>query len=202
MNKEEIAKPSSFLILLGVLKGYLKSPLLFLITSKMTFKKFRKNIQLDLPNDFIETSGFMAWLYIRLKNKIGQEKAFEILRAGILTSGLAIQQANYRNVEVPRNFKNLKKYQQKTNKEGSTKLNTMEIVEESDTKYEFRVTRCLFYELFTHLEVPELTSIMCSIDNAIFNTYLPEKLIFHRNGLNKTLLDGNEYCEFVIENKE
>ena len=202
MNKKEIAKPSSFLILLGVLKGYLKSPLLFLITSKMTFKKFRKNILLDLPNDFIETSGFIAWIYIRLKNKIGQEKAFEILRAGILTSGFAIQQANFRNVEVQRNFENLKKYQQKANKEGSTKLNTMEVIEDSDTKYEFRVTRCLFYELFTHLEVPELTSIMCSIDNAIFNTYSPEKLIFHRDGLNKTLLEGNKYCEFVIENKE
>ncbi len=37
--------------------------------------------------------------------------------------------------------------------------------------------------------------IMCSIDNAIYNTYLPEKLIFQRNGLNNTIPDGNEYCE-------
>ena len=142
----------------------------------MTFKKLRKNILLDLPNNLIETSGFIAWIYIRLKNKIGQEKAFEILRAGILTSGFAIQQANFRNVEVQRNFENLKKYQQKANKEGSTKLNTMEVIEDSDTKYEFRVTRCLFYELFIHLEVPELTSIMCSIDNAIFNIHIYQKV--------------------------
>ncbi len=141
-------------------------------------------------------------MYIRLKEKIGQEKAFEIIRASVLTSGLAIQQANFRNVEAERRFDNLKKYQQRANKEGSTKLNTMEIVEESEQRYEFRVTRCLFYELFTYLKVPELTSIMCSIDNVIFNSYLPEKLIFHRNGINKTMMQGNEYCEFVIENKE
>lgn len=202
INNEEIAKPFSFLILLGVLKGYLKNPLWFLIKSKITFRKFKKTIQLDLPTDFIDTSGFLAWMYINLRNIIGQEKAFEILRAGVLTSGLAIQQANFRNVESQRTFDNLKKFQQEANKQGSTKLNTMEIIKESDNKYEFRVTRCLFYELFTYLKVPELTSIMCSIDNAIFNTYLPEKLVFHRNGINKTLLQGNDYCEFVIENIE
>jgi len=202
INQDKIAKPSSFLILLGVLKGYLKNPLLFLITSKITFKKFRKKIQLDLPNDFIESSGFVAWLYIRLKDKIGQEKAFEILRTGILTSGLAVQQANFKNVEEQRTFENLNKFQQQLNKDGITRLNTMEIIEESKSKYEFRITRCLFYELFTYLKVPELTTVMCSIDNAIFNTYLPEKLIFHRNGINNTIAMGNKYCEFVIENKE
>lgn len=135
-----------------------------------------------------------------MQTKMGKEKAFEMLRAAILTSGLAQQQASFRNVEYPRTFENLVKYQQLTNKEGTTKLNTMEIIEDSDRKYEIRVTRCMFLELFTHLEVPELTSIFCAVDNAIFNTYLSEELIFHRNGLNKTMALGHEHCEFVIEN--
>lgn len=115
-NKDKKAKASSFLILLGVLKGYIKSPLLFLIKSKITFKKFKKGIEIELPIEFIDSSGFIAWLYLRLKDKIGKEKAFEIIRAGILTSGLAIQQESFRNVEVPRTFENLIKYQQNTNK--------------------------------------------------------------------------------------
>ena len=94
------------------------------------------------------------------------------------------------------------KYQQKANNEGSTKLNALKIIEQSESRYEFRVTRCVFYELFNYLKIPELTAIICSIDNAIFNTYLPEKLIFHRNGLNNTIPQENKYCEFVIENKE
>jgi L-2-amino-thiazoline-4-carboxylic acid hydrolase len=201
-NESEKVQVSSFLILLGVLRGYINSPLWFLIRSKIAFKKFKKGIELDLPGDFIDSSGFIAWLYLRLIDKTGQEKAFEIIRAGILTSGLAIQQESFRNVEVPRTFENLIKYQQKTNKDGITRLNTMEIIEESDNKYEFRITRCMFYEIFTYLKVPELTQIICSIDNAIFNTYLPEKLTFHRNGINKTLAQGNDICEFVIENNE
>ena len=200
-NTNNIAKPAVSLILLGMLKGYINNPILFLIKSKMLFKKFKNNIKLDLPKDFIETTGFVAWLYIRLREKIGQEKAFEIMRVTILTSGLAVQQANFRNVEDNRSFENLIKYQQRANKEGSTKLNTIKIIEQSENKYEFHVTRCVFLELFTYLKVPELTSVMCSIDNAIFNTYLPEELIFHRNGLNKTMLQEHKYCEFVIEKK-
>lgn len=35
-------------------------------------------------------------------------------------------------------------------------------------------------EAFTELGVPELTTVMCEMDNAIFNTYLPEEVSFHR----------------------
>jgi len=199
-DTENIAKPVTSLILLGVLKGYINNPIVFIVKSKVLFKKYRKNIDIDLPKDFIDSTSFIAWIYIRLKEKIGQEKAFEIIRVSILTTGIAIQQANFRNVEVVRSFENLIKYQQKANVEGSTKLNTMKIIEQTEKKYEFRITRCVFLDLFTYLKVPELTSIMCSIDNAIFNSYLPEKIIFHRNGMNRTMLQGNAYCEFVIEN--
>ena len=199
---DNIAKPATSLILIGVLKGYIKNPIVFLIKTKLTFKKYKKSIQLDLPSDFINSTGLIAWIYIRLTERIGKEKAFEVIRACVLTSGLAVQQANFRNVETKRTFENLKKFQQRANNEGSTKLNTVEVIEASENKYEFRVTRCLFHELFTYLKVPELTSIMCSIDNAIFNTYLPEKLVFHRNGINKTLSSGHKYCEFVVEKNE
>jgi hypothetical protein len=141
-------------------------------------------------------------MYIRLSKKTGKNRAFEIIRATVLTSGLAIQQANFRNVEKPRTFANLIKFQQQNNLKGTTKLNTMEVVVQSEKKYQFRITRCLFYELFNYLEVSELTSIMCSIDNAIFNSYLPEKITFHRNGLEKTFVTSHEYCEFIIDNNE
>jgi predicted ArsR family transcriptional regulator len=77
----------------------------------------------------------------------------------------------------------------------------MEIVNENQSEYHFRVTRCVFYELFNFLKVSELTSIMCSVDNAIFNTYLPDVLFFHRNGFGNTIYSGKEYCEFIIEQK-
>jgi len=199
---DTVARPATAPLVIGVFKGYITHPVWFVLTSKISFKRFKKKITLDLPEEFIDSAGFIAHVYTRLKGRIGREKAFELIRVAVLVSGLAVQQASFRNVEDKRCFENLKKYQQRTNTEGITRLNTMQIIEESESRYEYRVTRCLFYELFSYLEVPELTSIMCSIDNAIFNSYLPEKVIFHRNGLNRTIPAGNGYCEFVIENRE
>jgi hypothetical protein len=199
---DRVAKPAVPLILIGVLKGYIRNPIGFVIRAKLTFKTFKRTISLELPEDFIDSTGFIAHLYIRLKRRVGQEKAFEIIRAAVLVSGLAIQQAHFRTVEERRSFENLIENQQRANREGSTRLNTMNIIERSESRYEFHVTRCLFHELFLHLNVPELTQVICSIDNAIFNTYLPEKLTFHRNGLTNTIALGADHCEFVIENRD
>ena len=201
-NIDSIAKPATFLIMLGVLKGYINNALFFLIKTKLTFNKFKKSFRIELPKDFVNEYAFIAWLYISLSTKTGKEKAFEIIRTCIISTGIAIQQANFRNVEAKRTFENLILFQKKAKNTGSTKLNTMEIITETKNKYEFRITKCTFYDLFSYLEVPELTTIFCSIDNAIFCSYLPEKIIFHRNGIRKTIAEGNKYCEFVLENKE
>ncbi len=201
-NRDIGAKPLTWFILLGVLQGYISSPLFFLVLAKLGFKKYLHSFTLDLPQDFINEYAFVAWLYIKLAEKTGKKTAFEILRALILTTGIAVQQANFRNVEAERSFENLVFFQKRTQESASTKLNKMEIISETENRYEFRVTKCAFYELFSFLGVPELTTIFCSIDNAIFCSYLPEKIIFHRNGIGNTIADGNEYCEFVIEQKE
>jgi hypothetical protein len=88
-GSHKVAQPSTFMVTRGVLKGYIKRPMLMLIAAKMTFWKYRKTIRLDLPDDFIDSYAFLAWLYLCLQKKMEKEKAFELLRAGILTSGLA-----------------------------------------------------------------------------------------------------------------
>lgn len=201
-NIDRIAKPSSGMIIIGILKGYIKHPVMFFIKTILSFKKFKKTIELDLPKDFINSSGLIAWLYIRLKKEIDSEKAYEIIRATILCSGLAVQQANFRNVEAKRTFENLVIYQKRVKNEGTTKLNKMEIIEQTEDRYVYKVTKCMFYEFFKYLGVPELTRIMCSIDNAIFNSYLPEKVTFHRNGINNRMVDGASECMFVMEKHE
>ena len=202
INESRIAKVSTPLILIGVLKGYIKNPLVFILKEKMKFKKYKKKfIDIDLPDDLIETTGFIAWLYKSLKNEIDDKKAYEIIRIALLTSGLAVQQANFRNVEDERTFPNLIKNQKKANSEGSTKYNTMEIIEESTVKYHFHVKRCVFYEIFQYFDVPELIKIMCAVDNAIFNTYLADKVFFNRGGSRQTIPEGSDFCNFIITKK-
>ena len=200
-DSDIIAAPALPLILFGVLKGYLHHPLRFLCASLLTFPRFRKTVRLDLPKEFLDSNALIAWLYIRLRKRTEPRRAFEIIRAAVLTSGLALQQAGFRNVEAERTMENLILFQQRTNREGSTRLNTMLVEEEGPERYKFRVSRCVFFELFTRLGVPELTTIFCSIDNAIFNSYLPDQLFFHRENAKNTRPQGARECVFVIERR-
>ena len=200
-DTEEPARPFVLPMAYGILKGYINRPLLFLLGTLLTLPSFKRKIPKDLPEDFVKTVALQAWLYIRLKDRVGREKAYEIMRAVILPIALAVQQGNFRCVEAGRTFENLINYQQRTNREGPTRWNRMEIDEQSEKRYAFRVKNCLFYDFFSGIGAPELTKFMCATDNAVFGTYLPEEITFHRNGLSHTIADGAPECRFVIEYK-
>lgn len=201
-DTEKPARPFVLPMAYGILKGYIKNPLLFLLGTVLTLPSFKKRISKDLPQDFVKTVALQSWMYIRLKERLGNEKAYEIMRAVILPIALGVQQGNFRSVEAGRTFENLIKYQQRTNREGPTRWNRMEIEEQSGKRYAFCVKNCMFHEFFSSIGAPELTKVMCATDNVIFNSYLPEEVVFHRNGLNNRIADGASECRFVLEHKE
>ena len=191
--------PNRPLMALGILQGYLRHPVWFLLTTVLTLPRFKRQLPPDLPHDFLQITALQTWMYLRLKEQVGQEKAYEIVRACILPIGLALQQGSFRAVEEPRTFENLVAYQQLTNREGPTRWNKIKVLEQSAYRYEFRVSRCMFHDLYTQIGTPELTRLMCEVDNAIYNTYLPEQVTFHRNGAGNRLADGAAECHFVLE---
>ena len=77
----------------------------------------------------------------------------------------------------------------------------MEVIEQNNKIYEFHVHNCMFKDEFSKLGMPELTTVMCTIDNVIFNAYLPDKVHFHRKGIDNKIIDGMQYCTFVCKNK-
>jgi len=193
------AIPAKGLMALAILKGYLKHPLWFLTTSILTLPRFSKTVPDEFPREFVRAAALQAWIYIRLKKRLGQQKAYEVVRAMVLPIGLALQQGNFRCVEAGRRFENLVTYQQRTNREGVTRWNTMKVLEQTTDRYEIQVSRCLYFEFFNTLGIPEMTRMMCAVDNAIFNSYQPEELIFHRQSLGNRIVDGAETCRFIIE---
>ena len=197
------AKPNKILMVLGVLQGYLRTPVLFLLGTLFSLpafiKKTRKNLDGIIPEPFIKENALQAWLYIRLKEKIGPGKAFEIMRAFVIPVGYTIQQANFKAVEEQRTFENMITYSQENLRNGSTRWNEVEFVMQTPQHYELKVHNCMFYNFYSSLGIPELTRTMCAVDNAIFNTYLPEKITFHRNGIGNRIVDGAAYCQFVME---
>lgn len=196
---EHPGQPNRALMALGILQGYLKKPLGFFIITLLTMPKFKQQISPDFPTEFVRANVLQAWMYIRLKDRLGQEKAYEMVRAFVVPIGLALQQGNFRTVEARRSYENLVNFQQQTHREGVTRWNKMEFLEQTPQKYEIRVTDCMYFKFYQSLGIPEMTRLMCAVDNAIFNSYLPEKITFHRNGIGNRIADGASACMFVIE---
>jgi hypothetical protein len=57
----------------------------------------------------------------------------------------------------------------------------------------------MFHELALYLGIPELTPIVWQIDNAVFNSYLPDEMTFDRGGIGRWIADGQHECNFVWE---
>lgn len=60
----------------------------------------------------------------------------------------------------------------------------------------FNLKRCVYYEVVSHYNHPELCTVFCKNDTTAFNGYLP-KIRFERSG---TIGMGNELCDFHFIN--
>jgi len=195
MDLRKITTP----ILIHLLRHDMRFPTLFLIRCKLTVGQLKRRIDPRFPRELIDIAALPLWVYINLKNKLGQRRAFEVMRIAILTGGLAQWNFQYGAAEKERTFKNLCDAEIAVNKTGFTKWNTLEVVDRSERRFEIRITRCLYHELTVSLGLPELTPVICQVDNAAVNSYLPDKVVFNRGGPNHRIADGKKECNFIWE---
>jgi len=186
-------------VLLHLLRGKVRFPLLFLVKCKLTAGRFRKAIDPRFPAELVDMCALLLWVYINLKEKLGERPAFEIMRVAILTGGIAQWNFAYRSTEEERTFQNLCDEEITVNQSGPTRWNTLQVVERTERRFEIRITRCLYHELMTAMGVPELTPVICQIDNAAFNSYLPDQVLFTRDGAGHRIADGARQCTFKWE---
>jgi L-2-amino-thiazoline-4-carboxylic acid hydrolase-like protein len=186
-------------ILLHLLKREMASPRLFLWRCVLTLPRFKKRIDDRFPRELIDLAALPLWIYLNLKRRVGPDKAFEIMRVAILTGGVALWNLAYQTVDKKRTFANFCDQELLVNKTGLTRWNELEVVDRTDHRFEVKVTRCLYHELATSVGAPELTPVICQIDNAGFNSYLPDRLLFHRGGPNHRISDGSTECRFIWE---
>ena len=59
----------------------------------------------------------------------------------------------------------------------------------------------MIHDFLFNLGIPELSEPFCTLDNALYNAYLPNEKIFHRGGKGKTIEKGHPFCQFIHELK-
>lgn len=205
MIKTSVDRPAKFsnisktIMVYGILREYLKHPVWFLFWSVLTLPRLKRRLPADVPEDFAKTLALEVWMYIRLKEKIGQDKALALMRAVIVPTAIAWYGAGFRVVEAPRSYGNIIKFHELVHAKMIEEDGNLIIDERSDERYTYRNTFCPWHDLLTKLGIPELTEPFCAIDNGLYNTYLPGEIIFHRGGPGKTIASGAPFCQYIYE---
>src|SRR6266496_3755936 len=94
-------------LLVHLIGKELRNPRLFLWRCALTVGRFKRRIDPSFPRELVELAALPIWVYLHLKGRIGQPKAFEIMRVAILTGGVAKWNLQFQTVNVPRTFANL-----------------------------------------------------------------------------------------------
>ncbi len=186
-------------LLLHMLGQESRFPKLFLLRCKLTLGRFKRTIDRRFPSELIDLAALPAWVYLNLRKKFGQHRAFEIMRVALLTGGTAAQNLQFDTVHKERNFQNFSELEIENNRTGLVRWNAMEVVERSAQRFEIRITRCMFHEFAVSVGIPELTPVVCQIDNAMFSSYLPDEMTFDRGGIGCRIADCKRECNFVWE---
>ncbi len=184
-------------LLLHMIGKDIRFPRLFLLKCKLTLGGFKRTTDPRFPGELIDLAALPVWVYINLKKKIGRHRAIEIMRVALLTGGTAVKNVQFDTVHKERNSRNSSKPEIENNRTGLVRWNKMEIVERTPRRFEIKITRCMFHELVVSVGIPAKTPIVCQIDNAMFNSYLPDEMTFDRGLLRGRIADGKAECNFV-----
>jgi hypothetical protein len=186
-------------VLLHLLAREMPFPRLFLWRCRLGLDRFKRSIDDRFPKELVELAALPLWVYLNLKERVGPNRAFEIMRVAILTGGVAQWNLAFETVEKGRTFATFCDQELLVNRVGLTRWNTLEVVDRTDRRFELKVTRCLYHELATAVGAPEITPAICQIDNAACSSYLPDRMLFHRAGAGHRISDGSATCRFIWE---
>lgn len=181
-------------LLRHLLEGHVADPQRLIERCKRTLETFKKRLDPRFPKNMVRARAFYLHCYIELKKQLGQEPAYEIMRIVFLTDGeirmnLVYDTAGGRSYE---------KVIQKAIEFNRASGVPFTIIEQSGDRFEMKMTSCAFWELCCSLEIPEATRLVCQVDDAFFNSYLPEEVRFSHGVPCSRLIDGASACRFVF----
>lgn len=142
----------------------------------------KKNI---LKNHF----ALLAVLYEKLIEKFGDERTQKIMHRLLVECG-PIFMRGFTQLDQNEDLRDFISIYKKFECQNLL----FEILEESPSRFEIKVTRCLIYEAFKELGLAEITKWMCDIAFDYFGNYHPNM----KYSKDKMLARGDNYCHEVF----
>lgn len=180
-----------------LLEGVLDDPQRFIEDCNRKLAEFKAGIEPKFPKDMVEERAFYLLCYIELKRLLGQNKAYEIVRIVFLADGIVRMNLAF-DTAHGRSFEKLVDKTIALNTPPNAPEGALKIVEHSRDRFEINLVHCVYWELCCSLDIPEATTLICQVDDAFFNSYLPEEVRFSHGSPCTRLVDGAQACRFIF----
>jgi predicted ArsR family transcriptional regulator len=121
-------------------------------------------------------------------DELGEERAFPIIQRAFEK----LQQRNGRNLAQQlgsNSFDALAEH----NRQMARDLDGFEVLDITDREIKTRITRCVAYEAFEALGMPELCRLYCESDHPYIRAYNPNMKLIRT----KEIANGDAYCDHV-----
>lgn len=129
-----------------------------------------------------------------LGEEFGRERVLEVARKTI------VQIARQQGEQLARSMGGCSLAHFAMSMQAWTKGNAieMDILEQTDEKFSYNVTRCRYAEMYTALGIPELGSLLsCNRDFALIEGFNPEVKLDRT----QTIMKGASFCDFRFVNQ-
>lgn len=108
-------------------------------------------------------------LYNELQKRLGTDRAKEVMRRVIIKSGQSFVTGFAPLAPSDKDLTNFTRIYKDFEKNNVI----FEVIEESESRFEIRITRCLIYEAFRDFGVEDLIPCICDVATTYFNSYHP-----------------------------
>jgi hypothetical protein len=143
-------------------------------------------------------------LYKELTSKFGKDKAFDIMRKIVVPCGCLLVR-NYMTqmgLKSKSGMDRIVYFNQYMNNTPANKHNVRETVCVNENVYHYAITRCCVLDFYKEIGMPELTQLICEVDNVTYPEGFPQ-FHFDRDGSwSNTMAYGHDKCHFRLTKKE
>ena len=145
-----------------------------------------------------------AALYLGLTERLGPERALEVMRRILVPLGYATIRQAYDSFHLSHlsGMARLLAFRSNMEEREEDRYNTREYLASDDTTCHYVITRCLVHEFFTEAGTPALTKLICAADEAFYPQAFPDFTFSRGDSWENTIAYGKDRCEYILVHKE
>lgn len=155
-------------------------------------------------SEFAERLSIASAIYLNLVDKLGKEKAFEVMRKILVPISVNEQEGHLNSPDISnkKGMDRLAAFWDFTAKDGVGKFNQEAIIKQTSNVLHREVTNCFFARFYQETGTPELTKLFCDSDKEFYTKFFPD-FEFHRgSSWENTIGYGKDRCTFIFEKKD